>query len=119
MKAFKLDSKGDLVIENGDFVMVEGNEELTQSLDRILTTNIEEWFLDPVFGLDYKAIQGKGRDVESIKLAIKEAIYQEERIKSAEITNLYLNEDRHLIINGTATDVDDNIFPLQEVIDID
>ncbi|WP_333638219.1 DUF2634 domain-containing protein [Tissierella praeacuta] len=122
MKAFKIDNNGDLVIENGNLIMIEGNEELRQSIERILTTNKEEWFLDMNFGLDYQAIQGKGKSAETIKLAISEAIYQDSRIKNVDIKDVIIDRNRHLKIYGTATDVNDNVIDLntlQEVIEVE
>ena len=37
MKSFKLDNNGDLIIENGDFIMIDGRDELVQSINRILS----------------------------------------------------------------------------------
>lgn len=122
MKAFKVSINGDLVIENGDLVMIEGNEELRQAIERILTTNKNEWFLDVDFGLDYQAIQGKGKSKESIKLAISEAIHQDSRIKSVDIRDIEIDNNRYLKIYGTATDINENVIDLntlQEVIDIE
>lgn len=106
MKSFKLNHNGDLVIENGDLVMIDGNEELRQCVERILTTNKNEWFLNTEFGLDYSAIQGKGKTKESIKLAITEAIFQEPRIKQVDIIDIEIDKNRHLKIYGTATNIE-------------
>lgn len=122
MKAFKVSSNGDLIIENGNLVMIDGNEELRQSIERILTTNKNEWFLDIEFGLDYQAIQGKGKSKESIKLAISEAIYQDSRIKSVDIKDIEIDRNRHLKVYGAATDIKGNVIDLntlQEVINIE
>lgn len=54
MKDFKIDlTTGNLVIENGDFVMVEDEEEIIQSLFIRLNLMIETWFLDNLLGVDY------------------------------------------------------------------
>lgn len=112
MKSFKLDHNGDLVIQNGDLVMIDGREELKQCVERILTTNINEWFLDTGFGLDYSAIQGKGKAKESIKLAIAEAIFKEPRIKQVDIRDIDIDKNRHLKIYGIATDMENNVLDL-------
>lgn len=112
MKAFKVDKNGDLIIENGDFVVIDGRDELVQSIDRILTTNIGEWFLSMGFGLDYQAIQGKGKNKESVKLAIKEAIYQDERVAEVDIKDVIIGTDRHLTVLGHVIDIDGNVTNL-------
>ena len=115
MKSFKVDKNGDLIIENGDLVMIDGKEEIRQSIERILTTNVGEWFLDMEFGLDYQAIQGKGKTKESIKLAITEAIYQEPRIKTVDIKDSEIDINRHLKVYGRATDIEGNVLDLSEL----
>ena len=121
MKAFKVSNNGDLIIENGDLVIVDKHEEIRQSIERILTTNVGEWFLDMEFGLGYQAIQGKGKTKESIKLAITEAIYQEPRVKTVDIKDIEIDTNRHLKVYGIATDLEGNeidLSTLQEVINI-
>lgn len=118
MKTFKI-VDGDLVFDGqGNLVMVEGEDEIVQSIERILTTNKGEWFLNLEHGLDYQEIQGKGRDIEGIKLAITEAILQEERVSEVEKIDLFLDKDRHLKINVTARLQGGDTLDLSEVIDI-
>lgn len=91
MKTFKI-VDGDLVFDGqNNLVIVEDIEEEAQSIERILTTNKNEWFLDVDFGLDYQAIQGKGKDKESIALAIIEAIHQDDRVEEIEYINIDFN----------------------------
>lgn len=112
MKAFKVNKNGDLIIENGDLVMIDGRDELVQSIDRILTTNKGEWFLSMGYGLDYQAIQGKGKNKESIKLANKEAIFQDERVKEVDIVDVVIDTNRHLKVYGTVIDNEGNVIEL-------
>lgn len=119
MKAFKVDDKGDLIIENGDLVMIDGDEEITQSMERRLSTNKNEWFLDLDFGLDYEAIRGKGVTRDRVELAITEAIYQDERIEDAalivnEVDNSSRVSDMKVIARVGDTDIE--IDSLEEVL---
>lgn len=118
MKTFKI-VNGDLVFDGqGNLVMVEGEDEIAQSIERILTTNKGEWFLNLEHGLDYSAIQGKGRDIEGIKLAITEAILQEGRVSEVEKIDLSLDKDRHLKIDVTVRLQEGDTLEVSEVIDI-
>ena len=118
MKTFKI-VDGDLVFDGqGNLVMVEGEDEIAQSIEMVLTTNKGEWFINLEHGLDYKAITGKGRDIEGIKLAITEAILQEERVSEVEKIDLFLDKDRHLKINVTARLQEGDTLEISEVIDI-
>lgn len=44
---------GDVVIENGDLVLVEGLQEITQNVLQNLRTFFNEWFLDTTIGVPY------------------------------------------------------------------
>lgn len=101
MKAFEVDSRGDLVISKRDLVMIDGAEELRQSIERILTTNTGEWFLNMDFGLDYNEIQGKGKNKESVILAITEAIFQDSRVEDVDIKDISIDKSRRLLVHGT------------------
>lgn len=84
MKTFKIEDE-DLVFDGqNNLLMVEEYGEEAQSLERTLTTSQGEWFLNILHGLDYSEIQGKDKTKEGIKLAITEAIYQDDRVKDIE-----------------------------------
>lgn len=82
METFKI-VDGDIIFdEQGDLMLVNDDLEVIQSINRILTTNKGEWFLNVDFGLNYNEIQGKGKSIDNMKLAVTEAILQEERVES-------------------------------------
>lgn len=88
MKTFRI-VNDDIVIDGqNDISMVEGIDEIAQSIQRVLSTNINEWFLNIFHGLDYGSIQGRGKDIEGIKLVITEAIHQEVRVEEIEFINV-------------------------------
>lgn len=60
--------------------IIEGDEELLQSIERTLTTRLGEWFLNTEYGLDYEPIIQKQFDIDRIELAVREAILQESRV---------------------------------------
>lgn len=49
----KLDSSGDIAIENNELVFVEGSQEIQQLVSQRLSTFMGEWFLDITIGLPY------------------------------------------------------------------
>lgn len=97
MITFKI-VNNDIVFDGqNNIAMVSGRDERAQSIERILTTNIREWFLNILHGLDYDKIQGKGKDREGIRLAITEAIYQDDRVSNVEYVNIEIDRlKRHL-----------------------
>lgn len=116
MKTFKIVNDDIVFDAQNNIVMVEGTEELMQSVERTLTTNINEWFLNLDFGLDYRSIRGKGKDLESIKLEIADTIYQDERVTEVDITDISVDDSRCLKVNGTIKDIEGVEIQLQEVI---
>ena len=117
MKTLKI-KDNDLVIENGDLIMVEGKDEVIQSSERILTTNKDEFFLDIVLGLDYRQIQGKGKDKESIRFAILEALNQDNRVLEVEFVNVSIDrKTRQLEVDFRYT-TNEGVTEGQEVVEI-
>ena len=48
-----IDASGDLDIQNGQLVLIEGQEEIKQHLEQRLRTFLGEWFLDETLGIPY------------------------------------------------------------------
>lgn len=93
LKALKLDPETkDLVLENGDFVMVEGPDEEAQAVWLAISTNKGEWFLDTLHGLAYKYVQTKNPNEVQIKAEVMGTIYQDDRV--AEVVEVNLEFDR-------------------------
>lgn len=89
MKTLDL-ANGDLRFENGDFVMVEGTEEVVQCIAISLGTNLKEWFLNEECGLDFTKVLEKSTDEEA-RAEVLRVLSQEERI--ATIENLEITND--------------------------
>ena len=52
MKSLKLDESGDLVFENGSFVVIDGDDELAQQIRSSYKMRKGEWFLDEDEGME-------------------------------------------------------------------
>lgn len=83
MKTLEL-VNGDLILKDGELAMVEGDEELAQSVEMILKTSLGEFELDEFLGVDRENLLGKNLDEEEAQYDIIEAIAQEERIATVE-----------------------------------
>lgn len=117
MRTFKI-KDNDLAIENGNLAMVDGKDEIIQSTERILTTNKNEFFLNIDLGLDYNQIQGKGKDKESIRFAILEALNQDDRVLEVEFVNIDIDRKvRELQVNFRYT-TNEGIIEGREVVEI-
>lgn len=119
MKTLKI-TDGDLIFDGqNNLIMVEDQEEETQSIERVLTTNQGEWFLNTLYGLNYNEIQGKGKTKEGIKLALIEAISQEPRVQDIEFLDVDINSrDRKLKVTFNISMQSGNLIAGEEVIDI-
>lgn len=91
MKTFKIEDNDIVFDGQGNLIMVNDREEELQAVERLLTTNTGEWFLNIEHGLDYSKIQGKNISDEQIYLAIMQALSQEERI--AEVLGVEITRD--------------------------
>lgn len=108
MKTFKI-KDGDLVInKSGNLEMVDGKDEVAQSVEMILTTNEGEWFLNEEFGLDYDTLTSKGQTPKDIKYLIREAVYKDERIEEVVFTKLDIDSSKRHIDVALKLKTDDN-----------
>lgn len=81
----KLDADGDLIInEQGELVMIDGDDELLQSLRIGLNTNRGEWFLNPDLGIDFSLYVGKNPNEEEMRSDLSDGILQESRVDSVD-----------------------------------
>lgn len=105
---------GDFVVNEGDLVMVSGDEELIQSVLSILLTRKGEFSLDPEYGLSHETIFAKGTSEEEIKDDIIEALSKDSRIGA--VNNITLStEGRTLKITLSIQKQDETELTIDEV----
>ena len=72
---FKLGTDNDLVIENDDFVIIDGSAAIAQHLTIRLQFFLGEWFLDTRIGIDYFGqVFSKGVDITAVNAIFKQTI---------------------------------------------
>lgn len=87
--------------------MVDGDEELIQSIWMIISTNVGEWFLNPEHGFDRAAVRGKKVDYNITTETLYAAILQEDRISSVDDIQFTFDPvKRELSIDFTCTKTD-------------
>ncbi|KAB8139258.1 DUF2634 domain-containing protein [Gracilibacillus oryzae] len=119
MKALKInEDTGDIVMENGDFVWVEKEEELMQEIRSVLKTNLMEWFLDPLHGTRYEAFRQKAVDEEEATQVIYEALEQVARVTSVIEVNVSFDRRIRLLEIDFRCVADDEIIEGSEVMDV-
>lgn len=76
MKGFALDENGDLLIENNQIGMVNGDSLLQQHVLAVLRTNLGEWFFDWDQGIDFDNLTGKNTNEELVRYEIEKGLKQ-------------------------------------------
>ncbi|MGM0806530.1 MAG: DUF2634 domain-containing protein [Bacillota bacterium] len=109
MKSILLNEQGDFVFKQGSFLMVEGDEELAQSVKVILQTAKDEWFLDEDFGLNREPLFSKRTNENEIRDSIIEALIVEPRISAVENIS-FRKENRVLFVDLTLRKQDGEIL---------
>ncbi len=102
MKSFYINPEtNDIELDGSNEIkMVEGDEELIQSVRLIITTNLGEWFLNPEHGFDRFAVLGKQIERDVVIDSLYQAILQEERVSRVENVTMEIDkENRKLNIS--------------------
>lgn len=76
MKGLALDANGDVIIQNNKIKMVDGNELIRQTVQTVLGTNKNEWFLNADEGVDFNNLLGKKKSDEIIRNEIIQGLHQ-------------------------------------------
>lgn len=93
MRELKLDASGDLAIENGNLVIIDGPEAIAQRVKTKLQTFQGEWRFDTSLGTPWlQSILGKGRPDEEVRSLLFARILAIEGV--SQVTSLRLNRDR-------------------------
>ena len=101
---------GDMRFENGDFVMIDGPEEVAQCIEISLGTNLGEWFLNESAGTEHMRLLEKTSDNEA-RAEVLRVLSQEERIETIEsLTVATDKKQRKRTISYVVTLVDGNIL---------
>lgn len=74
---------GDLRFENGDFVIINGPDEVAQCIEISFGTNLGEWFLNEAAGTDQVKLLEKTTDSEA-RAEVLRVLSQEDRIATIE-----------------------------------
>ncbi|MEK5070497.1 hypothetical protein [Sporosarcina sp. FSL K6-1508] len=75
MKTFEIDEKGDWTLD-----IIEGDDELIQSIKHLIYERVGEWFLNEDHGFQREVLEEKGYTESEIVQSIYDAIYQEPRV---------------------------------------
>lgn len=76
MKGFALDSRGDVLIENGQISLAVGDENTRQKVWTVLHTNLKEWWFDWSQGIDFSNLLGKDVGEELARYEVERGLQQ-------------------------------------------
>jgi phage baseplate assembly protein W len=90
MRGLKL-VDGDLIFDsNRELSMIEGLDEIAQSLFIIVQTRLGEFYLDETVGTDHSALLAKQFDEDAAHDAIVEALMEDNRVE--EVTDIQFTQ---------------------------
>lgn len=95
---------GDLIFNNDELAMINGQEEQVQCVRINLSTNKGEWFLDPDMGIDFGLFLGKNLAVEEMTEELRDALHQLDFIDSVDDIQIRQNRttrQQHVIFTFT------------------
>ena len=81
MISFLIENDDIVFNEQNELKMISGNEEKAQGIQRIMTTNLKEFFLNERFGFDYRLLQQKTINKNYLRIGINDAITFDQEIK--------------------------------------
>lgn len=111
MIGFKLDEKGDVLIENNQIQMVSGDEFIKQTVQSVIGTNKGEWFLNEDEGITFENILGKFVDEDIIKTEIEEGLLQiDESFSITQFSCKFNSEKRKLEVSFSAVNDDGTVI---------
>lgn len=108
--------KGDIVISAGEFAMIEGDEELAQSVQMTMQTARGEWFLNEDFGMYREPFENKPYNEEEVRASIIEAATDDTRIVSVDTLSLVFDKAmRSLSVDLELQKADGDSITIEEV----
>lgn len=113
MSSLKLNSDGDIAIENNSFQLIEGEDEVGQKIKTRLKVIRGECFLTPSKGIPLLTqVMGKNKNINLIESLYKNEILSIDSVDNLDKFELEIEEDRFLKIFAT---VNGNIKINEEV----
>lgn len=111
MIGFKLDEKGDVLIENNQIQMVSGDELIKQTVQSVIGTNKGEWFLNEDEGITFENVLGKFVDEDIIKTEIEEGLLQiDDSFYITQFSCKFSSEKRKLEVSFSAVNDDGTVI---------
>jgi hypothetical protein len=114
LKAFKLDAAGDFILENGSFVLLEGDEQLAQEVRMSVQTAKGEYFLDLDEGLDREPLFAKDFDENNGRNSIIESLMNTSEVLAVENIS-FAKVNRVLLVDISLSKDDGTIINVNEV----
>lgn len=104
IKGFALDNNGDILIANNEIQMVDGDELIRQTVERILKTNKGEWVFDWDEGIDFSNVLGKNITEDMVRSEIENGLAQvDESLNISDFVMTVNRSTRQMTVKFTAT----------------
>lgn len=100
----KLTSSGDIAIEQGDLVLVDGAAEAAQRISLALSVQFGEWFLDINQGIDWFNILNQYGNQDIIDAKIKTTVLADPEVSRIDVYNTEVINNK-LFVNIIAVSI--------------
>jgi hypothetical protein len=113
----KLTDDGDLAIENGDLVLIDGADTTAQLL-RVRGKFLRgEWFADPDVGFPFDEILGEKPDLGQVEIWLRQMITETPGVESVSELDVQLDDaTRELRVSGEVTYTTGERVPIAETL---
>lgn len=114
---FALSAKNhDIIIQDGDFLLIDNAERVAQQIKIVLWTWLGEWFLDSRKGVDYRGyILVKNPNLNHCKTILENAIIGVDGVNNVSVSLDYDSKERTLTASYSA-DTDYGVVKNLEVL---
>lgn len=98
----------DLVLQDGNFVIIEGNDEIKQNLTTRLQVFLGEFFYDRTAGAPYTSTLGNNRQLLALEVAVKNIIIGTPGILKLDIFETNFNSINRVYTINFSAQLDDS-----------
>ncbi len=98
MKTFKVDDNGNMVIQNGSFILLSEQKAMEQLIYNRLALWKRDWYFNKAEGIDWLSLFEKGASQNRISNNIKEQLESDEHIKKVTSITYEAQGKRKIVI---------------------
>lgn len=99
---YKISQNGDIILQNGDFVIVRNIDSLLQRIKQKFSLWEKEWVFDENAGFSWMDVLGKRPNPDVLRSLVRDVIESDEDVRAVTELDLENTPERKLKISFTA-----------------